>query len=102
MINCIGSKMIHIPQLPSEKLILGNTITVTPSDIDNTFGGLMQNIIDKIEAGTAGVPIPTADNNVWLFIAKNTLTETITITNPYLSIEIISGSRTITLIEDFD
>lgn len=82
--------------------ISGNTLTVTPDAIGaGKQWANYQAVVTDIEAGTGGVPIPTAANNVWLFFDKNTIDETITVTNPYLSIEMVCGDRTITIIEDF-
>lgn len=82
--------------------ITGNTLKVTPDDIgSNKPWASYQEVVASIEGGLTAVPIPTASNNVWLFIDKNTVEETITITNPYLSVEIICGDRTITIVEDF-
>ncbi len=61
----------------------------------------IQTAIESIEAGTAGVQIPTADNDVWLLVEANTASGSVTITNRYLSVEVVSGAKTITVVKGY-
>lgn len=79
-----------------------NTALVVYSikQIDDVFQSY-QEAIDALESGSLGLPIPSDSNTIWLFIENNMHNETLTIKNPYLSVELVSGLRGLIVIKDY-
>ncbi|MBN2842833.1 MAG: phage head closure protein [Sedimentisphaerales bacterium] len=88
-----------------EFVVEGNVFKLLQIGAGRRFN-LIQDCVNAIENGTAQIAIPTADNDVTLVIALITINpETVTITNPYLTITATSadvvGLRSLVIEENF-
>lgn len=101
IIQVISGNPLDIPGVvnPLGYEVQGEVFILSSVGLPGNTYATTQAAVLAIEAGTAGVPIPTNSNDVWLLIERNHEIANVTVTNRYLHVELVSGMKTIKLLK---